>query len=186
MAAAARNSLIFVLLAGAAGATWLLNRPQQPELDAASSPNAAESGYYLRDAVILGTDADGTIAYRIFAGRVEQRQHDQSLALTDVRLEYDAGQRVPWLITASSGTVPGGEESLQLHDVRLSRGAHRDEGPIVIETEVLEIDPDTYVARAAAPVTLSSGAATLEARGFRADLKQDRVELEGGHGNFSR
>ena len=186
MAAAVRNLLIFVLLTGAATATWLLSLPELPDVAPQPAVAPAKPGYYLRDAVILGTEADGVISYRILAGRVEQPQHERSLFLTDVRVEYDVREGVPWLVTAAHGTGASGSGLLKLSGVQLRRGAHSGDGPIVVETKELEFDPETYIARAAAPVTLSSGGATLEARGFSADLKRDRVDLESGHGKFDR
>ena len=49
----------------------------------------------------------------------------------------------------------------------------------------LELDAKTYIARTAQPVVLSRGNARIEAQGLSADLKQDRITLESGHGRLN-
>jgi hypothetical protein len=55
-----------------------------------------------------------------------------------------------------------------------------------METEGLQFLPDAYLARATSPVVVVRGGATLRADGMRADLKADRIDLEGVYGQFDR
>ena len=50
----------------------------------------------------------------------------------------------------------------------------------------LELEAKTYLARALQPVVLSRGSARVEAERLSADLKQDRIVLENGHGRMHR
>jgi LPS export ABC transporter protein LptC len=50
--------------------------------------------------------------------------------------------------------------------------------PLSIRTDYLELDPEAYVARTDRGVLVERARDTLRARGMRAYLKEDRLELE--------
>jgi LPS export ABC transporter protein LptC len=186
MMSAVRNAVIFVALAGAAIATWLLGRPP-PEIEKAATRRAAPLGYYLRDATILGTNADGVVSYRIYARRLEQPEENQSLVLTEVRVEYAARENIPWHVTAPSATAESGGEYLRLYGgVLLSSEPKDGAAAIMIETPELEFEPESYVASGAQPVTYSRGATRLRAESFTADLKKDIIDLVSVYAEFHR
>jgi LPS export ABC transporter protein LptC len=186
MMSAVRNAFIFVLLAGAAIATWLLGRPPA-ELERAALRRPAPLGYYLRDATILGTNADGVVSYRIYAGLLEQPEQDRSLVLTDVRVEYDARENIPWRVTAPHASAESGGEYLRLYGgVELSSEPEDGTTAIMIETPELEFKPEAYVASGAQPVTYSRGDTKLRAESFTADLKEDLIDMVSVHAEFHR
>jgi LPS export ABC transporter protein LptC len=178
-----RNAVLLGVLAIGAVATFLVGR-QEPAVVVSSEVSAPRT-FYLRDAAILGTDPSGYIAYRIFAAMVEQPEQDQPLVLSDVRVEYDARENVPWLVTAVRATVTRGE-TMRLHEARLSSVPGPGTASLLIETDELELDAEAYLARAEHPVVLSRGGARVEAQSLTADLKQNRRVLESGHGQLHR
>jgi LPS export ABC transporter protein LptC len=171
-----KNGVLLGVLAVGAVMTWLVGRQETPVVT--SSEMSAPRTFYLRDAAILGTDPSGYISYRVFATMVEQPEQDQPLVLSDVRVEYDARENVPWLVTAVRATVNSGETISSLPEPGTAS--------LLIETDELELDADAYLARAEHPVVLSRGGARVEAQGLTADLKQNRIVLESGHGQFHR
>jgi LPS export ABC transporter protein LptC len=178
-----RNSALIGALAAAAFATWLLGR-QEPPVVVASGVSEPRT-FYLRDAAILGTDSSGYVSYRVFATMVEQPEQDEPIELREVRVEYDPREQIPWLATAARATLSK-DESMRLHEARLSTLPERDAAATVIETDELELDAATYVARAEQPVVLSRGSVRVEAQRLNADLKQNRIVLERGHGRLHR
>jgi LPS export ABC transporter protein LptC len=185
MMSAVRNTLMFVILAGAAIATWLLGRPP-PELEGSAIRRPAPLGYYLRDATILGTNADGVVSYRIYAGRVEQAELNRSWVLTEVRVEYDARENIPWRVTAPRGTAESGGEYLRLFGgVQLSSEPEDGTAATMIETPELEFEPESYLATGA-PVTYSRGDTRLQAESFTADLEKDIIDLVRVYAEFHR
>jgi LPS export ABC transporter protein LptC len=88
-------------------------------------------------------------------------------------------------VTAARATVNRGE-TMRLHDARLSSLGEPGTASLLIETDELELDADAYVARAEHPVVLSRGNSRVEAQGMQADLREDRITLEGGHGQLHR
>jgi LPS export ABC transporter protein LptC len=178
-----RNGALLGVLAVGAVAAWLFGRQEAPAIT--PSEMSAPRTFYLRDAAILGTDPSGYISYRVYASMVEQPEQDQPLVLSDVRVEYDAREKIPWLVTAVRATVNRGE-TMRLHEARLSSLPPPGTDSLLIETDELELDAKAYLAHAEHPVVLSRGGARVEAQRLTADLKQNRIELESGHGQLHR
>ena len=178
-----RNGALLGILAAGAVATWLLGREEAPPVT--SSEVSAPRTFYMRDAAILGTDSNGDVAYRVFAALVEQPEQDESLVLSDVRVEYDSRTQIPWLVTAVRATISKGE-TMRLYEARLSSLPEPGAVSWIIEADELELQTETHLARSEHPVVLSQGNARLEAERLRADLKQGQIDLEGGHGRLHR
>jgi len=178
-----RNGALLVALAAGAVATWLLGREEAPTV--ASSEVSAPRTFYMRDAAILGTDSNGDVSYRVFATLVEQPEQDESLVLSEVRIEYDARTQVPWLVTAVRATFDKGE-TMRLYEARLSSLPEPGAASWIIEAPELELETEMHLVRSEHPVVLSQGSARLEAERLRADLKHGQIDLEGGHGRLHR
>ena len=143
-------------------------------------------GYYLRDAVLIGTDTNGKISYRIYADEVEQHDANDDLVLRKVRVEYDSSEHVPWRLTADEGTVELHGEYLDLSgSVRLSNESEEGVVPTVVKTQQLRLDPASFVASSEEAVAFVRGKARISAVGLRADLKDGRLDLQSqGYGQF--
>jgi LPS export ABC transporter protein LptC len=187
ISSALRNTLLFALLSAAAVGSWFLGRPPQPIVNAVENRDTAPLGYFLRNAVIAVTDAGGTVSHRVFAAVVEQTAEEEDLVLTGVRVEYDADEAIAWQVTAEHAIARNGGDELSLSGtVRLTSRPIGSTDAVVMETEGLQFLPDAYLARATSPVVVVRGGATLRADGMRADLKADRIDLEGVYGQFDR
>ena len=100
-----RNCLIFGSLLGTTLLSWYLSRPAT-EIEVASEPSErAPLGYYLRDAVLFGTDEHGALLYRIVAEGVEQSTEQQGLELRQVRVEYQEKLDIQWALSAESAIM---------------------------------------------------------------------------------
>jgi LPS export ABC transporter protein LptC len=72
-------------------------------------------------------------------------------------------------------------------DVRLTGRNGSGTKPAVITTEQMKLDVDRSIASTSAPVRIELAPHAVTARGLRADLKQDRVQLESSvNGRFTR
>lgn len=183
-----RNSIGLLILLAAAVATWLASRHEiSPGADA-DTARSTPLGYYLRDAVFLGTDENGRVFYRVHAGLAERQADDQGLALQRVRVEYRDTEHVQWQLSADRAATRAVGDFLDLSgDVRLSSTPTDDRMPTVIETDALRLEPDRFLASSDSPVRVSIGDASLRATGLKAHLKDDKLELESNvHGQFLR
>ncbi len=186
MQANLKNVLGATLLVSMALLSWLWSREgsqdEAPEAPTRSGP----LGYYLSDAEILGTDESGRPLYRIWAGSAEERPGERRLVLSDVTVQYQPENDIPWVLKAARGEVPTNESYLDLSgEVELATGPQEGAGPTIIRTVQLRLQPESFVAETAAPVSVFIGERRLDAVGMRADLKADQLALESNvHGQF--
>jgi len=173
-----RNIITLALLTAGAMASWYLARLGQNGDDAAPPFNAAQRGYYLKTARILGTGADGELLYEILAERAEQ-QDDDRVSFTDVRLNYSPQSDVPWTVNADSATIQPDQQRVVLHGhVRAVSSEGFSGNDTEIRTQYLEIDPENYLAETDERVQIRIGARSLTATGMLASLKENQVELK--------
>ena len=181
-----KNVLGVTLLISIAILSWLWNRRNVDDEPRLAPTRSGPLGYYLSDAQILGTDADGRPLYRVLAGTVEELPDERLLVLRDVTVEYQPGNDVPWMLRATRGEVPINASYLDLSgDVELATSLQDGVGATIIRTEQLRLEPQIYVAETSAPVSVFIGDRRLDAVGMRADLKADHLALESNvHGQF--
>ncbi len=172
-----KNLFTFAALAAGAIASWYLARPAD---DGANGPsiNAAQRGYYLKSARILGTGPDGQPLYEIQAERAEQ-QDDNRVSFTDVRLNYSPQSAVPWTVNADTATVHADRQIVLLegHVTAMSQEGFSG-NDTEIRTQYLEIDPENFIAETDDRVQIRIGSRSLTATGMLASLKENQVQLK--------
>jgi LPS export ABC transporter protein LptC len=143
-------------------------------------------GYYLKDAVITDTTERGTPSVRLAARRIEQQPADGSIDLDDVHVEYLAVPERHWMLTADTGHVPAGSSTIEFAG-NVTLESKDQPQSAVVTTDDLAIDTATSVATTDAAVSIELSGHRVLARGLRADLEHDRVELESDvSGRFAR
>lgn len=143
-----------------------------------------QPGYYLQDAVITQTQQDGSRSLRLVAKRIEQQQHDDSIVMSTVRVNYFQSPEREWLLTAQRGLVPANFRVVQLMgDVELRPA---DAKPAAfLRTEALAIDTQTNIAyNTSSPVHVRFGQHTMVVKNFRADLNTEKIRLESVNAHF--
>ena len=183
-----RNTLVAVLLAVVAVATWVYSwPPPAPERRSRGGADTAPLGYYLRGARMLGTDEQGRVAYRILADRLEELPDRELLQLSGVVVEYQPADEIPWRISAAQASAPKDGSQLDLEgNVELRSEPEDGSQPVFITTPALRFIPDTSSAESDQSVQIRVGDWRLDAVGLRTHLKGDTLELESEvHGHFS-
>jgi lipopolysaccharide export system protein LptC len=175
-----RNVLLtVVLLVAAAATTWMLFRPEAPAATGAAQRDAPPAGYYLRGARLLGTDAEGRIAYEIYADRAEELPDEEALRLEQVRVDYRPADGQAWVISASRAFAPIDGSALSLEgNVELRSEPDDGSQPTVITTDHIDFRPEESLAVTTARIEVRVDSGRLSAVGLRAHLKDDRLELE--------
>jgi LPS export ABC transporter protein LptC len=184
-----RNIVIMLVLAVLAVATGLTSWQRQTAPTAPAVASVARPlGYYVRDARIVGTDAQGRVSYRIYAEKLDELPDEQRLRLEGVSLEYRPVDEAAWDISARSANAPKDHSELELEgDVELRSAPADGSAPVVISTQQLRFSPGTSRAETDEPVAVHVGDWRLAAVGLRTDLKDHTLELESQvHGTFSR
>ena len=136
-----------------------------------------DRGYYVTQATLTEFGPDGAPRVVLQAESIEQRLSDQSVLLSDLKLDYTTAKAGQWQVTADRGRMPAAATSLLLSgDVQLTGDqAH---GGAVIRTDQLAYDTGTSVIQTAEPVSVKVGAHWLEGRGLRVVLNDGTLRLE--------
>ena len=173
-----RTTTLIVVLVIAALGSWYLARTNRPAEVDTSPSDSAHSGYYLKSARILGTDADGSLLYEIEAAHAEQEAKDR-IEFTDVRIRYSPDADIPWIVYADEATVREGYPQIALRGhVRAVSVSNNGEEDTEIRTQYLELDPERYIADTDERVQIRFGARSLTATGMLASLNDNKVELK--------
>ena len=178
-------ALVF-LVGLAAGSWWLANRDREPD-EPAAAVRSGQPGYYLKDATLQQTDETGRVEMRVTAATAVQDPATRAVRGETLRVDYFLDEPRTWVMTANAGTLPPDGQTVELEgDVRLT-GLDAGSEPAVIRTERMTLDVDASVATTRDPVRIEMGTNAITARGLRADLKNDRLQLEADErGRYAR
>ncbi len=180
--------LILLLFAAVASSVVFMLAPDR--LAPPDTNIRTEQGYYVKQARLTGTGTDGQILYSIDTRTARQNLDDGTISLEDVAVNYSPAAQIPWDLRATRGQIPQDSNIIQLSgDVLVTStgtdAANRRQAPLTIQTDYLELDPDTYIATTKRLVAIYRSRDTLHARGMRVYLKQDRLQLDSEvRGNF--
>lgn len=172
-----RTLVLIALLFTAAALSWYLARSKGDDPAKYVPLAPLDRGYYLTDARILGTDADGSLLYEIHAQRAEQ-QSDQRIKFSVVHIEYSPDSEVPWTIDADTALLSPDQRLVFLQGnvhATSSEGFSGDETEVF--TASLRLQPDLFTAETDDRIDIKIGDRTLSGTGMLAFLKENRMEL---------
>lgn len=172
---------LFTVLAVVALAisTWILSSPTHRPTPVQGAGSAELPGYYLKNAVLTDFDESGAPSIRLEAERIDQVDHGTEVALSDVRVRYQAPNGQNWLLRGDAGRVePGGKIIDVAGNVRLSGESDDEAATEVVLTDNLTYDVPQSIASTKSDVRVEFGPHTLTARGLVANLKDRTIHLE--------
>jgi LPS export ABC transporter protein LptC len=143
-----------------------------------------QQGYYVSDATIIDTGADGQPQWTLKAATIEQTLRDDSIALHTVQVDYAPDPNKRWLLTADSGHIPPDSRVIEFSGNVLVQPVGQ-ERSMTLRTSTLRVDAEHNIASTQADVEVEMNRQRLNARGLWADLKRESVRLESRvHGEF--
>jgi len=176
-----RNTVVMIVLAILAAATWLVTLQRQDAEPLVESGGEREPlGYYARGARVSGTDDEGRLTYRILAERLDELPGEELLQLTGVTIDYWPGNDgAPWALSAASAMFARDGSELELNGrVEVSSTPSDGSKPVRIETEKLRFLPDTSRVESDAAVKIRVGDWQLGGVGLHTYLKEHTLKLE--------
>ena len=181
-----RNTVVMVVLAIVAAATWVVTWQRPDEAPPVERAGGAEPlGYYARGARISGTDEQGRLMYRIFADRLDELPGEELLELTGVKVDYQPADETAWTLTAASAKYAWDGSLLDLNGDVEARSMPADGSrSLTITTQTLLFSPDTSSAESDGEVEIRVGDWQLDGASLRADLKERTLELESVRGTL--
>ncbi len=174
-----RSLVGLALLLGAAAGSWVLLKSSSREPAVLAPAGPGEPGYYLNDATILGTDADGRQLYRLEAASIRHLPASDEVTLNAVVVRYSDGSQPDWFARANQGTIIDQGVLIRLTgEVILQDGSADPQEKLLIETNALDFRPRERRASTDAEVRLTRPGVVLTATGMDADLGEERLQLK--------
>ena len=177
--------VILLVAALLIGYNFWLSRDQD---QLTSAPAPEQPGYYLKQARVLETQADGASRFNLRADTIQQNPADDSFQLNKVELQYHAETNNEWRLSADTGTLPADTSSVELHgQVRIWPSPDNPTTRnLLVRTESLYLNLLDNIATAPGAITFEMNQQRITGVGLRADLKQQQVHIESQvHGQFS-
>jgi LPS export ABC transporter protein LptC len=139
---------------------------------------APEPGMVAIGAQIIETGADGKPLYTLNAARISQPMPDGTIYLTSPVLHYTPAAGNPWVLTAEQGQLPQSAQTADLSGSVHAEGKPQGSSQLLdFDTSVLHVDMQRQLATTTAVVHVQQAGNRLTARGMRANLKSDELEL---------
>jgi len=166
---------LIILSGGAALTSFLLfiNRDKEPQ----HKPPELQLAYYLDSAELTGTAPDGTVLYTVKTRRAQQVSDTNSIELVDIKMDYGAPRGLPWKVSAKRGRIPQGASVIELEGNVVAISGENHPSQTVINTERLDIEPDTMRASTKNRVTLVFDNRRLNATGMVANFETNNLKL---------
>ncbi|MBC7982227.1 MAG: LPS export ABC transporter periplasmic protein LptC [Candidatus Obscuribacterales bacterium] len=145
-------------------------------------------GYYMKDAVVVETNLDGTPRLQFTAASVTQNPRDNAVSLETVQVDYLAAQRnsdaapTHWVLNAAQGYRATNSDIVSLNGSVVARTIATDSESsaraATFITEALDIDIEQQHARSDAPVDITLGNHKIAGAGLFVDLPRERLRLD--------
>ncbi|MEX2354065.1 MAG: LPS export ABC transporter periplasmic protein LptC [Gammaproteobacteria bacterium] len=172
-----RRIILFVLLASAATAGWLMNYLVQTET-VTDEALYLDPDYYMEDFTVTSMDESGSPLNRLYAVYMEHNPVDNTFELYEPEMEVFRENKLPLFITAEKGWVTNNNEVILLRGkVRLWE--ENESGEVILNvdtTEVRVLILEEY-AETNENATIVAGKATITGRGVRAYFDESRLEI---------
>lgn len=170
-----RRALVVASLASLA-IIWLhfyTNRSFSVERGPATSPD-----FFIASPMWQQFNSQGETSRQLHADRLEQWPGESDARLQEPRLTLVDSRQQHWHASARSGRISETRAALLLEQqVKLTR--EPENGGLVLNTELLRITDRGDLAETDQPVVLEYGSWHVSAKGFRAELGRQQLELLG-------
>jgi lipopolysaccharide export system protein LptC len=170
-----RTTLTLLLLAGAVlsgWSVWTHRKGAQPQ-----DASGARSDYVLHDFELIALDDAGKESFTLRAPELKREPGRQSMALeTPLFLLPDSEQKYGQ-IRAKTGWVSADGKELKLRGDVVTTSPPQASQPVTMNTEQLNIYPDTHRTTSPSLVTITQPGLTMHGRGMQGDLAAKRFTL---------
>lgn len=168
---------LLLLLALAAGSLWLERAVQAPERDR-SGKMRHDPDFIAEDFGATKMSASGKPEYSLSAARMLHYPDDDSTDIVAPHLVQRHDNAAPIVIRADRGQISrNGEVASFYGNVVVVREAGRGRSELRVQTEYLQIVPDSDIARTDKPVVITEGRSRLAGVGMEFNNKTRQFAL---------
>lgn len=171
-----RATLVLVLLVAALISGWAAWQQRASPLVEAEGP--MRSDYVLHDFELTALSSEGTEAFTLRAPLLEQHPQDRTIQIDTPLFLLPDGDGGYWEVRSRSAMVTADHDEMHLLGDVLAEGTNNAGQPVTLETQRLNIYPDTRTATSAERVTIEQPGSTIQGRGMEVDLASKRYEFK--------
>jgi lipopolysaccharide export system protein LptC len=164
-----------VLLLGALLSGWSAWRQRAGEAPAAAASHRPD--YVLDDFELVSLDSAGKEAFTLRAPSLKRDPADGTMALASPVFLLPEDDGLYWDLRARTGWISADSEEMRLRGDVVAVTDPTGGRNLRMETEELDVFPNTRAARSAAAVTVSQPGTTMRGIGMEADLADKRFQL---------
>jgi len=169
---------LLLMLALAAASFWLERAVQAPERDQ-SGKMRHDPDFIAEDFGVTKMDAAGKPEYIMSGERMQHYPDDESTSVVAPRLVQRHDNANPVVIRADRGLIAKkGEEASFYGSVVVVREAGRGQSELRVETEYLQVVPDSDLARTDKPVVITEGRSRLSGVGMEFNNRTRQFALQ--------
>lgn len=170
-----RGWLTVVLLAAAIVTGWSAwrQRAEAPQPATAS----ARPDYVLHDFQITALDGEGQEAFVLRAPLLARDPDDRTLSIATPLFLIPDAAGLHWRVRSKTAWVSADNSEVRLRGNVVATSPPDGSRPSKLETEQLNVFPDTNRASSAVLVTVTGPGTTMQGTGMRADLASKRIRL---------
>lgn len=171
-----RIGLGAVLLLAALVTGWSAwNQRATPVLEA---DGQVRSDYILHDFELIALSGEGIEAFTLRAPLLEQHPQERTIQIDTPLFLLPDGNGEYWEVRSQTALVTAEHDEMRLHDDVRAEGTNNTGQPVTLDTEQLNIFPDTRTANSAELVTIEQPGSTIQGRGMEVDLVSKRYEFQ--------
>lgn len=173
-----RNAMIFAILAAIAVVTWVVASDEEHLVIESDATTTVESGYYVLEATIFGSNALGEPRYEIRAAEARQSDRTEAIEMRDIEVRYSGVNEGAWQITADSAALePTSRELAMTGNVVARRLDNAQFDTLDLRTQALTFIPREERIDSSTSVEFRVGDSRLTAVGMQASLVDDTIRL---------
>jgi len=170
-----RHGMTIALLLGALLTGWSVLRHHAHK--AAGAGINGRSDFVLRDFELISLDKTGKESFTLRAPMLQQTPGARTMELATPLFLLPDTQGHYWQVRSATGWVSENRDELRLRGHVVTLNPPQDPRRIAMNTEQLNVYPNTRKATSAAVVTVTEPGLTMRGRGLDADLVAKRFTL---------
>ena len=170
-----RNVLTIALLLGAVLTGWLVFHHRAVKV--AGAGITGRSDFVLRDFELISLDKTGKESFTLRAPMLQQTPGARTMELATPLFLLPDTQGHYWQVRSATGWVSENRDELRLRGHVVTLNPPEDPRRIAMNTEQLNVYPNTRKATSSAVVTVTEPGLTMRGRGLDADLVAKRFTL---------
>jgi lipopolysaccharide export system protein LptC len=170
-----RTSMTVALLIGALVSGWLVLRHRVHP--SANGSATGRSDYVLRDFELISLDKNGKESFTLRAPMLQETPGARTMELDTPLFLLPDLQGHYWQVKSRTGWVSEQHDELRLRGDVVTSSPPEAERPIAMNTQQLNVYPNSRTATSASFVTVTEPGLTMRGRGLQADLATKRFTL---------